>query len=120
LTTDDEEIEETEAEEPAEVDDQTPGLDELLGVLVQETTLWPLLIVIFLSTGAFGAGLLVLTGVDRNPFAAAALILIAGMSIDLAWRARTRPKLRRIARAIGLFWVASIALAALAVAFGIV
>lgn len=100
--------------------DSTPGIDDLLGVLLQESTLWPLLIVFVTSIGALGAALIVLSLVDRNPFAAAALLLIAGMTIDLFWRSRRRRALRNLARGVGLIWLAALALAGLAYAFDIV
>lgn len=97
----------------------SPGLDDLLGVLLRESTLWPLLIVIVASFGALGAGLVVLSLVDRNPFAAGALILMLGMTLDLLWRSRQRPGLRNLARGVGLVWLAALALAGLAVWVGI-
>ena len=103
-----------------EEQEERPGIDALLRVLVDETTLWPLLIVLFASGGAFGAALLVLAGVDRNPFAALALLLVLGMTLDIAWRARSRPGLRLVARGIGMLWITAAAMATLAWWFGIV
>lgn len=96
-----------------------PSVNDLLGLLARESTLWPLLIVMLASLGAFGAAMLVLAFVDRNLFAAAALVLVLGMTLDLAWRSRTRPGLRNLARAAGLLWGVAIALAGLAVYFGL-
>ena len=50
-----------------------PSVDELIGSFMNETSLWPVLVVAIASMGAFGAAMLVLTGIDHNPFAAAAL-----------------------------------------------
>lgn len=96
-----------------------PSVDEILRTLFQEASLWPLLVVVLGSTGAFGAALIVLAGVDRNPFAAAALLLILGMTVDTLIRSRRRPNLRHIARLIAIFWLVSIALAITAVVSGI-
>lgn len=105
--------------EPSREGDVGPGLDDLLGVLLHESTLWPLLIVIVASFGALGAGLVVLSVVDRNPFAAGALILMLGMTLDLLWRSRRRPGLRNLARGVGVIWLAALGLAGLAVWVGI-
>ncbi len=107
------------SQEPSREVEASPGLDDLLGVLWRESTLWPLLIVIVASFGALGAGLFVLSVVDRNPFAAGALILLVGMTLDLLWRARRRPRLRNLARSVGVIWLAALALAGLAVWLGI-
>jgi len=91
----------------------------VLGVLLHESTLWPLLIVIVLSLGALGAALVVLGLVDRNPFAGVALLLVLGMTADLFWRSRSRRGLRHLARGVGMIWLAAFALAGLAVWLGI-
>lgn len=105
--------------DPSSEKDDSPGLDDLLGVLLHESTLWPLLIVIVASFGALGAGVIVLSVVDRNPFAAGALILLLGMTIDLLWRSRSRPGLRNLARGVGVIWLAALALAGLAIWLGL-
>jgi hypothetical protein len=108
------------AEDPSSrEEDGSPSLDDLLGVLLHESTLWPLLIVIVASFGALGAGLVVLSLGDRNPFAAGALILLLGMTIDLLWRSRRRPGLRNLARGVGVIWLAALALAGIAIWVGI-
>jgi hypothetical protein len=71
------------------------------------------------SFGALGAGLVVLSLGDRNPFAAGALILLLGMTIDLLWRSRRRPGLRNLARGVGVIWLAALALAGIAIWVGI-
>jgi len=100
-------------------DDAFPGVDELLGSFLSEASLWPLLIVILGSGGAFGAAALILTFVDHNPFAAAALLLIMGMTVDVALRARREPGFRNIAKLIGLLWTSALAFAAVALWTGI-
>jgi hypothetical protein len=99
--------------------DDFPNFDELIGSFMQETSLWPVLVVVMGSAGAFGAALLILTGVDHNPFAAAALLLIFGMSVDVFVQARRKAVYRYLLRLIGLIWCAAIALAGLAIWTGI-
>jgi hypothetical protein len=99
--------------------DDFPNFDELIGSFMQETSLWPVLVVVMGSAGAFGAALLILTGVDHNPFAAAALLLIFGMSVDVFVQARRKAVYRNLVRLIGLIWCAAIALAGLAIWTGI-
>jgi len=106
-------------EQPQESSDQFPSVDELLGTFMSEASLWPVLIVAVASGGALGAAMLILTGVDHNPFAAAALLLIFGMSVDVFIQARRKAIYRNVAKMIGLIWCAAIALAVLAIWTGI-
>ena len=112
---------EPEAPETRERDDEDafPSLDELIGTFMSETSLLPIVIVILGTGGAFGAALLILTVVDRNPFAIGALLLITGMTVDVCLRARKELPLRNVALLIGLVWASSVALAGVAVATGI-
>lgn len=96
-----------------------PTANEILGTLFHESSLWPLLIVMLGSTGAFGAALIVLALLDRNPFAAGALIILVGMSIDMAVRARRNPTIKNFFKLIASFWIVAIALALVAVYTGI-
>jgi len=104
---------------PADEGDELPGVDAMIGTFLREPSLWPVLAVILGSGGAFTAALLVLAAVDRNPFAAAALLLILGMTIDVVIRARRHPSHRNGARLLLLVWSAGFALAGLAVWTGI-
>jgi len=96
-----------------------PSGNEILGTLMSEASLWPLLTVILGSLGAFGAAMLVLAFGDRNPFAAAALLLVFAMTTDITIRSRKRIELRNIAKMLGLFWVTASVLALVAVFAGI-
>jgi hypothetical protein len=117
---DDERPEDREPERPAhEDDDEFPGLDGIVGSFLSEPPLWPVLIVILGSSGAFGAAALILTIVDRNPFTGVALLLLGGMSVDLLLRARRSPDLRNIAKLIAMIWGAAVAFAGLAIWTGI-
>jgi hypothetical protein len=110
---------ETETRSREEDDDAFPGIDELIGTFLEEASLWPVLLVGLGSGGAFGAALLILTAVDRNPFAAVALLLVLGMTVDLVWRAYREPDRRNIALLLGLLWASSIAFAGLALWTGL-
>lgn len=105
--------------ERREDEDEFPTLDELIGTFFSEASLLPVVVVVLGSGGAFGAALLVLTALDRNPFAAAALILIAGMTVDISLRARKDARFRNLALLIGMVWAASVVLAGVAVWTGV-
>ncbi len=96
-----------------------PSFDELIGSFIKEPSLWPVLVVVIGSAGTLGAAILILTGVDHNPFAAAALLLLFGMSVDLWIQTRRKTALRSLARLVGLIWFSAIALALVAVWTGI-
>ena len=112
-----------EPEEPKrderEDEDAFPTLDELLGTFFTEAALLPVVVVVLGTGGAFGAALLVLTAVDRNPFAMGALVLIAGMTVDVSLRARKEAGFRNLALLVGMVWGASVLLAIVAVWTGI-
>lgn len=100
-------------------DDEFPSLDELIGTFFSEPSLIPIVIVVLGTGGAFGAALLILTAVDRNPFAAGALILLTGMTVDVCLRARKEAAFRNIALLIAMVWASSAGLAAVAVLTGL-
>jgi hypothetical protein len=100
-------------------EDAFPSTDQVIGTFLGEPTLWPVLVVILASGGAFTAALMILASVDRNPFAALALLLILGMTIDVVFRARRHPSYRNGARFLLLLWGAGIAFAGLALWSGI-
>ncbi len=99
--------------------DEFPGFDALIGTFMREASLWPVLAVALGSGGAFAAALLVLAFVDRNLFAAAALLLVFGMTVDVLLRARRLPSYRNGALLLLLVWGVGIALAGLALWSGI-
>ncbi len=100
-------------------DDAFPSTDQLLGTFMGEASLCPVLFVMLSSGGAFTAALMILAAVDRNPFAAIALVLILGMTVDVVFRARRHPNYRNGALFLLLLWGAGIAFAALALWSGI-
>jgi type IV secretory pathway VirB2 component (pilin) len=111
---DDERPEVPETPRRQEDGDEFPGLDEMIGSFLSEPSLWPVLIVILGSSGAFGAAALVLTIVDRNPLTGVALLLLGGMSVDLVFRSRRTAGLGNIAKLVLLIWTAAIILAGIA------
>lgn len=100
-------------------DEAFPSTDQLLGTFMGEASLWPVLFVMLASGGAFTAALMILASVDRNPFAAVALVLILGMTVDVVFRARRHPNYRNGALFLLLLWGAGIAFAGLAIWSGI-
>lgn len=100
-------------------DDRLPSVDALIGTFMREAALWPVLAVVIGSGGAFTAALIVLAAVDRNPFAALALVLILGMTVDVGLRARSRPSYRNGAWLLALIWTAGLSFAGIAVWSGI-
>jgi hypothetical protein len=106
-------------EEEEESPEDFPSVDALIGNFMSETSLWPVLTVAIGSAGALGAAMLILTVVDRNPFAGAALLLVFGMSVDLFIQGRRKTAYRHIARFVGLIWCAAIVFAGIAIWTGI-
>jgi hypothetical protein len=91
------------------------GLERWIAPYFQDSTLWPVLAVAA-AIGVTGmASLLLLAAVDRNPYAAAALLALAWMSGDAALRERrARRRLGLAGRSILALWAlgAAAALAA--------
>lgn len=96
-----------------------PAPDQLIGTFLREPSLWPVLAVVLGSGGALTAALIVLATIDRNPFAAAALVLLVGMTLDVVFRARRRPSYRNGALLLGLVWLFGIVFTGIAVWSGI-
>lgn len=111
--------EDNESQEPDDREEDFPDVDDLIGSFLSEASLWPVLIVALGSSGAFGAAVLILTVVDHNPFSAAALLLMLGMTLDVGLRARRESGFRNIAKFVGLVWVAALGFTALALYTGI-
>ncbi len=105
---------EPETRKPAE------GVDTWLRPFFEDSSLWPVAIVVALSLFTMGAGLLLLVWLTANPFALLAIVLLAGMTVDIAVRALRRGAAKALAWcAIGL-WLGSLGVAALGIAFGLV
>ncbi|MEZ4332972.1 MAG: hypothetical protein R3F35_14520 [Myxococcota bacterium] len=102
-----------------DVRDELFDVDRVIGSFLRESSLWPVLVVLLGSGGAFAAALMVLAFVDRNPFAAAALVLIFGVTVDVGHRAWTRPHYRNGALLLGLLWMMGFVFAGFAVWSGI-
>ena len=102
-----------------EDEEEFPSFDDMIGTFFKEPSLLPIVVVVLGSGGAFGAFAMILTVVDRNPFAAAALVLMAGLTVDICLRARKESAFRNVAILIGLVWASSAILAGVAVSTGI-
>ncbi|MGB0618633.1 MAG: hypothetical protein ACPGVZ_04120 [Myxococcota bacterium] len=102
-----------------EDEEEFPSFDDMIGTFFKEPSLLPIVVVVLGSGGAFGAFAMILTVVDRNPFAAAALVLMAGLTVDICLRARKESAFRNVAILIGLVWASSAILAGVAVFTGI-
>jgi hypothetical protein len=110
---------EKDEKEPERATDEFPSVDELIGSFMKEASLWPVLIVAIGSGGAFGAAVLILTVIDRNPFAAGALLLTLGMTIDVLIQSRRKAVYRNIAKLVGVVWCVAFAFAGLGIWTGI-
>ncbi len=64
------------------------GLERHLAVFVEESSLWPVLLVAVLSLTTVGAALLTLALADRNLFAIGALLILLWLSVDILVRRR--------------------------------
>lgn len=89
--------------EPSEPSDKQ-GLERHLAVFVEDSALWPVLLVGVLIFATGGAALLLLALGDRNPFAIAALLILLWMSVDIPVRRR---RFGMIGGLLVLLWFAS-------------
>jgi hypothetical protein len=104
-------------EEPAAADEPR-RLEDWIRPFFSDSTLWPVLAVAILSLSSFGAALLLLALGARNYFAIAALVVLAGISVDAIWVDLRRRRLGPVAGIILALWSVSALAAAVAVAFG--
>jgi hypothetical protein len=90
-------------------DPERPRLEEWLAPYLEDSTLWPMVLVAFAIFTTLGAALVVLVLDDRNPFAlaAAAILIMATLNALIAmFRSRRIGPLGWLALA---WWLASIA-----------
>ncbi len=78
---------ESEDREPLEQRERL-GLERHLAVFVEESSLWPVLLVAVLIFTTIGAALLTLAMADRNVFAIGALLILLWLSVDILARRR--------------------------------
>lgn len=81
---------ERETPDQSEDGDDRTGLDRHLGVFLEDSALWPVLLAAVLILVTCGSALLLLAFVERNLFAAAAALILLWMSVDFAVRRRRR------------------------------
>ncbi len=106
-------------EEPSEqAAEDEPRVARWIRPLFEDSTLWPLVAVMALVMGTFGASMLLLA-VDRNPFAVAALLGVAFLSFEgyRADRRGLRPGV--IGSAVIGLWLSSAAVLAATFALGL-
>jgi len=91
---------------------ESTGLERWIAPYFRDSSLWPVLAVTA-AVGVTGlAGLLLLGAVDRNPFAGAAAVALAWMSVDASLRERrARGRLGLAGRAIFALWALGVAAA---------
>ena len=106
---------------PTEPETQKPveGVDTWLRPFFEDSSLWPVAIVVALCLFTMGAGVLLLVWMTANPFALLAIVLLAGMTVDIAVRALRRGTKKVLAWCAISLWLGSLAVAALGVALGV-
>lgn len=102
---------------PAPDEPEAAGPDRWIAPFFEDSTLWPVLIVVaavFVTLAATG---LLLAFVERNPFAVAAMLLAFWVSVDIAIRERRGGRSARAGASLAGLWALSI-LAALGMRWG--
>src|SRR5262245_56072304 len=94
-------------------DGQEPaGVERWLAPYFRDPTLWPVLAVATASAVTGLASLLLLAAVDRSVYAAAALIAVGWMSVDVSLRERRgRGRIGLAGRALLALWTLALAAA---------
>ena len=96
------------------------GIDRWILPFVQDSSLWPVSAVMVLCLSTVGAAVLLAAWIGRDLFAIAALVVMIGISGDIALRARRGEQGSILAWGILVLWVGSFAGAAIGIAAGIV
>jgi hypothetical protein len=94
-------------------------LDTWIRPFFSDSTLWPVLVVAFAIFVVFGAALLLLAVRSRSPWAIAALLVLAWMSVDGVSGDVRRRRLGLVSRSIVTLWTASALAAVVATAAGL-
>ena len=106
------------SEEEQRDDAGVARVDSTLRIYLGDTSLWPVLFAGLATFTTFGTWLLWMVFEGRNPFGAAALLLLLGMSIDLWVRDLRGRRFGATSRVVLAWWLACIAgTVALRVAF---
>jgi len=106
--------------EPGRPDDDPHSLDDWLKPFFSDATLRPVLVVAAGSLTAVGGGTVAWAVRGRSLAAVAALVLLAGMSVDVLLRdRRRRGRLGLASRCIVGLWALSLLAAGAAVALGL-
>lgn len=79
-------------------------VEAFLRVYLRDSSLWPVLLAAIATFGSFGSGALWLAFGERNPFAMAALAILALLSLDLWAREVRDGRFGLAARGLASFW----------------
>ena len=96
------------------------GIDQWILPFVQDSSLWPVSAVIVLCLSTLGAAVLLAAWIARNLFAIAALVVMIGISGDVAVRARRGEQNPILAWGLLVLWLGSAAAAVIGIVSGIV
>ena len=96
------------------------GIDRWILPFVQDSSLWPVSTVMVLCLSTVGAAVLLAAWIGRDLFAIAALVVMIGLSGDIALRARRGEQNSILAWGVLVLWVGSFAGAVIGIAAGIV
>ena len=92
-------------------DPEPSGAERWLAPFFRASTLWPVLVTVFVVVVVFGASALLLAFVERNPFALGAVLILFWISIDAGIRSRRHGGSRLLVGSIAAFWLLSAAVA---------
>ena len=108
------------ADPPAKSDaPEDRALDRWLSPYFTDSTLFPVVLVAAAVGVTLGSTLLLLAVVERNFFAAAALFVLAGVSVDVVYRDLKRRRFGLLSRIVAGFWALSTLGAAAAIRWGV-
>ena len=96
------------------------GIDRWILPFVQDSSLWPVSTVMVLCLSTVGAAVLLAAWIARDLMAIAALVVMVGLSGDIALRARRGEQKPVLAWGVLVLWLGSFAGAAIGIATGIV
>ena len=100
-------------------EDEPAGLEHWLRPFVEESTLWPVTLVAGLVLATFGAGLVLMALLERNPFAVVGLLVAVWASAEPLFADWRRRRFGLVAGLVLTLWLAVAGIAATVVALGL-
>ena len=100
--------------------DNRDGAERWILPFVQDSSLWPVSAVLLLCLSTVGAAVVLAAWVARDVLAMAGLVVLLGISGDIAFRAWRGEQNPILAWCVLSLWVGSLAAAAIGIATGIV